>query len=172
MSKTDFSAAPFLLALLFLFLQFCVKPPNYPDEPVITFKGLSKNMQKQKTLDPSDSLLVTITYTDGDGDLGLANKNKDILVTDTRDGTTDTLSLPMVEQQGAGNGISGEISFIVGPGCCIPPPLNGILLPPCDPNVAPDFLRDTVIYQIRIKDRAGHLSNIVQTAPITLICKQ
>lgn len=160
----------FLLAALTVF-QYCVKPPDYPNEPVITFKNLSKNSQKQSAIDDTDTLLVTLTFTDGDGDLGSADKANDISVIDTRDLSGDTLSLPLIEQQGAGNGISGEISFVLPPTCCIPPPLNGIPLPPCDPSVAPDFLRDTVIYKVRIRDRAGHLSNEVLLPPITLICK-
>ncbi|MCC7507397.1 MAG: hypothetical protein IT259_18975 [Saprospiraceae bacterium] len=166
--------APFLL-LLFAFagvLQFCVKPPDYPDEPVITFKSLTKNTQFQSAIDDTDTLLVTLEFTDGDGDLGSAEKGNDISVIDTRDNSGDTLSLPLVEQQGAGNGISGTISFVLPPTCCIPPPLNGIPLPPCDPSVAPNFLRDTVIYKVNIRDRAGHVSNEVALPPIILICKQ
>jgi hypothetical protein len=42
---------------------------------------------------------------------------------------------------------------------------------PCD-TVNPPQLLDTVFYWIQIKDRAGHLSNQIETAPITLICKR
>lgn len=167
------------LQYLFLFLfaasvglQFCVKPPDYPDEPVLTFSSLSKNFQLQSSLDAGDTLRVTLGFTDGDGDLGFDENGRDISVIDTRDGSGDTLSLPLVEYQGAGNGISGEIYIQIPPTCCIPPPINGIPLPPCNPSVAPDFLRDTVVYKIQIRDRAGHVSNALTLPPITLICKQ
>lgn len=168
--KNFLTIALALLTALVVF-QYCVKPPDYPNEPVLTFKALSRYSQKQVALDASDTLLVTLSFTDGDGDLGSKDNGNDISVIDTRDASGDTLSLPLVEQQGAGNGISGEISFVLPPTCCIPPPLNGVDLPPCDPSVAPDFLRDTVIYKVRIRDRAGHLSNEVSLPPIILICK-
>ena len=168
--KNFLTAALLLLAALAVF-QYCVKPPDYPDEPVLTFKSLSRNSQMQSAIDDTDTLLVTLSFTDGDGDLGSEDNGNDISVIDTRDASGDTLSLPLIEQQGAGNGISGEIRFVLPTTCCIPPPLNGIPLPPCDPSVAPDFLRDTVIYKVRIRDRAGHLSNEVLLPPITLICK-
>lgn len=167
--KNFATPAVLLFAALAVF-QFCVKPPDYPDEPVIAFLSLSKNVQKQDALDKNDTLYVTISFTDGDGDLGFEDRGGDISLIDTRDNSRDTSSLPLVDQQGAGNGISGEISIAVLPTCCVPPPINGIPLPPCDPSVAPDFLRDTVVYQMQIRDRAGHLSNIVTLPPITLIC--
>lgn len=168
----NFLAFSALMCTVVAVFQFCVKPPDYPDEPVIKFKNLTKNIQLQSAIDDTDTLLVTLEFTDGDGDLGSADKANDISVIDSRDNSGDTLSLPLIEQQGAGNGISGEISFVLPPTCCIPPPLNGIPLPPCDPSVAPNFLRDTVVYRVRIRDRAGHLSNEVALPPIILICKQ
>jgi hypothetical protein len=36
-----------LLILALLGTQFCVKPPDYPKDPVIEFLGLSKNVLQQ-----------------------------------------------------------------------------------------------------------------------------
>ncbi len=151
----------------FAVLQFCVKPPDYPDEPVITFERLSKNTMLQSTFG-QDSVTITFSFTDGDGDLGFDDDQESIFIIDGRDSfQKPSYRIPYIEQQGAGNGISGEISIVVPTTCCIyPPPL-----PPCDTLNAPQML-DTVFYLLQIKDRAGHLSNQIQTDPITLICKR
>jgi hypothetical protein len=148
--------------------QFCVKPPDYPDEPVITFESLSKDVMYQSTFG-QDSVIITFAFTDGDGDLGFKDDAEEsIFIVDGRDSfQKPSYRIPHIEQQGAGNGISGSISIVVPTTCCIyPPPL-----PPCDTINAPQQL-DTVFYLIRIKDRAGHLSNEIQTGPITLICRR
>lgn len=156
-----------LLLTGFAVFQFCVKPPDYPDEPVIDFKTLSKNTMYQATFG-QDSVVITFSFTDGDGDLGFQDDQSSIFIVDGRDSfSKPPYRIPYIEQQGAGNGISGEISIVVPTTCCIyPPPL-----PPCD-TVNPPQLLDTVFYWIQIKDRAGHLSNQIETAPITLICKR
>ncbi len=171
MKKTVFVAVllPAVIAGLF---QFCVKPPNYPNEPIIEFTSLSKNVMRQSQLGP-DSLVVTISFTDGDGDLGSQNNEPNIYILDGRDSfPKDPYAIPYIELQGAGNGISGTISFVLPTTCCIYPDLNGIKFPPCDTSKnAPQNL-DTVFYSIYIKDRAGHVSNTIETGPITLICRQ
>ena len=78
----------------------------------------------------------------------------------------------MVDPQGAGNGISGEVTVRVPVSCCIPDPVNGIQLPPCDTNSVSGQIRDTLVYTVQIKDRTGNWSNIIQTSPIILICKR
>ncbi len=154
---------------VFAMLQFCVKPPDYPNEPVITFERLSKTTMFQSSFG-QDSVVITFSFTDGDGDLGFKDDAEEsIFIVDGRDSfQKPSYRIPLIEQQGAGNGISGEISIVVPTTCCIyPPPL----LLPCDTLNAPQQL-DTVFYLIKIKDRAGHFSNEIQTAPITLICKR
>ncbi|TNE61977.1 MAG: hypothetical protein EP344_05475 [Bacteroidetes bacterium] len=148
-------------------LLFCVKPPDYPIEPVITFESLSKDIMFQSTFG-QDSVVITFSFTDGDGDLGFKDDQENIFIIDGRDSfQKPSYRIPYIEQQGAGNGISGEISIVVPTTCCIyPPPL-----PPCDTINAPQQL-DTVFYLIQIQDQAGHLSNQIQTAPITLICRR
>lgn len=164
---------PTLLLLIFAFLsaQFCVKPPDYPKEPVIDFIGLSKSVLRQGKA-KGDSLSIIFSYTDGDGDLGFPNNvsTPSVFVRDDRDSFSKfEYQLPYVEPQGASNGISGEISIIVPTSCCIFVDNQGIKRA-CD-NV-PDTLQfDTLYYFIRIRDRAGNMSNEIKAGPITLRCQ-
>ena len=166
MQKTTWTITALLLLGLGA-LQFCVKPPDYPKEPVIEFMSLSKTTMFQTPFG-QDSVVITFSFTDGDGDLGFTDGQESIFIKDGRDSfQKPSYRIPHVDQQGAGNGISGEISIVVPTTCCIYP----FPLPPCDTINAPQQF-DTVFYQIQIKDRAGNLSNEIQTAPIRLICKR
>ena len=163
--------------LLFLMLalgaaQYCVKPPDYPKEPVIEFMGLSKNILQQGKA-KGDSLSISFFYTDGDGDLGFPDNEPtaSVFVRDDRDSFSKfEYQLPYVEPQGASNGISGEISIVVPTSCCIFVTDLGYKLA-CD-NVPPFFQFDTLNYFIKIRDRAGHMSNEIKAGPITLRCHQ
>lgn len=156
-----------LIGALGLF-QFCVKPPDYPKEPVITFESLSKDVMYQSSFGP-DSVVITFGFTDGDGDLGFKDDQESIFIVDGRDSfQKPSYRIPYIEQQGAGNGISGSISIVVPTTCCIYP----FPLPPCDTSSNAPQQLDTVFYLIKIKDRAGHLSNEIKTGPITLICRR
>ena len=178
MSKTTSAAAFFFMAFVAGFLQNCVQPPDYPKEPVIEFLSISPNVMLQRpfyVLPDSVTTTVTFSYTDGDGDLGYPGNDTATSII-VRDARTPQLArqyqLPYVDEQGAGNGISGEVSLNIPIVCCIPDPLNGIPLPPCD-TLSPSMqMRDTVVFIIQIKDRAGHLSNPIETAPLILICRR
>ena len=156
--------------LLALGWSACVQPPDYPDEPVIEFLSLSKSQVLQASFG-EDSIVITFSFTDGDGDLGFADTTASIFITDGRDNfDKPPYRIPYINQEGAGNGISGEISIVVPTTCCIYPSSTGI--PPCDTSLNAPQLVDTVFYLLQIKDRAGHLSNQIQTEPITLICRR
>ena len=159
-----------LLLLGFTLFQFCVKPPDYPDEPVIEFQSISKNTLRQSALPgPLDSVLVTLTFTDGDGDLGSEGNDFNIFIMDGRDSfPRDPYRLPYVAPQGTGNGISGDISIRLPSLCCIYTEPDGTKRA-C--GSVPVQL-DTLSYIIYIKDRAGHESNRIKTPPLTLICKE
>lgn len=163
---------PTLLLLLFALgaTQFCVKPPDYPKEPVIEFIGLSKNVLQQGKA-KGDSLNISFSYTDGDGDLGFpkTDPTASVFVRDDRDSFSKfEYQLPYVEPQGASNGISGEISILIPTSCCIFTTDQGFKLA-CD--LVPDtFLYDTLYYYIKIRDRAGHMSNEIKAGPIALKC--
>ena len=76
-----------------------------------------------------------------------------------------TFSIPFVPEQGAGNGISGEIAIQVFTSCCIHPETQQICLP------FDTYPIDTLVYEIYIVDRAGNASNVVTTDPIMLLCE-
>ncbi|MBL7828939.1 MAG: hypothetical protein JNJ57_20050 [Saprospiraceae bacterium] len=150
--------------------QFCVRPPDYPKEPVIKFEGLSKSVLQQGKSE-GDSVTIYLSYTDGDGDLGYPGNDAtaSVFVRDDRDSFSKfEYQLPYVDPQGAGNGISGEISIVIPTSCCIYVTPEGLKLA-CD-NVPQSFLFDTLNYFIKIKDRAGHESNEIKAGPISLKC--
>lgn len=168
MKKTSLIISSICL-LSFGLLQFCVQPPDYPDEPVIEFKSQSKNLMYQ-TKFGQDSVTITFTFTDGDGDLGFQDDQESIFIVDGRDSfAKPSYRIPYIEQQGAGNGISGEISIVVPTTCCI---YTGTPIPPCDTSASAPQMRDTLFYWLQIKDRSGKVSNRIQTDPIVLICRK
>jgi hypothetical protein len=146
-------------------LSECATPPDYPDEPVITYKYMSGNSMKQNSNSLADSLLLTFSFTDGDGDLG-SNDSVAIFIEDGRDGfDKPPYKIPFIDQQGAGNGISGEISILLNTTCCT----FGNGYPPC--SVVPNIPYDTLTYRVYIRDRAGHKSNLIETPQILLYCQ-
>ena len=154
---------------ILLFALACTKPPDYPDEPVIEFISLSRSEMVQSSL-LSDSITVTISFTDGDGDIGEETNTAQIFITDPRYNTPAVLtkSIPYVPEQGAGNGISGTMAFSVYPACCFYDTPAGIQIT-CEPLEG--YPTDILQYEIYIKDRAGNESNTVVTDPITLLCQ-
>jgi hypothetical protein len=142
----------------------CVRPPDYPIEPRISFSSMSKNTMRQGTFQ-QDSVWVTISFTDGDGDLG-SKDSLNVFLLDKRFPKimtpAETFRIPYVPDQGAGNGISGDIKLLLFTTCCN-------VIPPCEPSITKPI--DTLVYQIAIKDRAGHKSNVVETPNIYLQCR-
>lgn len=158
----------FSISILF---QYCVQPPDYPKEPVIEYIGLSKNLMQQGE-GYADSLFVTFSFTDGDGDLGFpeSDPTASVFIRDSRDSfSKPPLQLPYVEPQGAGNGISGEITVKLPTTCCIYTSPEGIKFACDDVPVSIQF--DSFYYFIKIRDRAGHESNEIKTAAIRLKCQ-
>ena len=155
-----------LFSTLVVAFAACISPPDYPIQPEIKFIGLSKNVMRQGLLGIEDSLFLSFSFTDGDGDLGSLGQGKDsvnIFLTDKRTNQpSERFRIPYVPEQGAGNGISGDIRLLLFTTCCN-------VLPPCEASTSKPI--DTLIYEISIKDRAGHESNKILTAPIYLQCK-
>lgn len=148
--------------LAFLLVTSCVKPPDYPVEPIIEFVSFSKTSIGQNV----DTTLLTIYFTDGDGDLGEQDNSPttNIILTDTRigQGFKEYYKVPFIPKQGVGNGISGEI-YISLTQCCVP--TTGV---PCQPN--PGQMPEDIVYTMQLSDRAGNLSNIITLPPLTIIC--
>jgi len=155
----------FLLPMVFLAVA-CVNPPEFPNEPVLTFEALNKSQIYQFTNGPLDSLQIHFSFTDGDGDLSqLDSDSIDVFLTDSRLGLQTPFRLPLIPPEGTGNGISGDIfiNLINTTGiCCI---FNNRL---CAED--PTYPVDTFSYTIQIKDRAGNFSNIIRTDQIEILC--
>jgi hypothetical protein len=139
----------------------CVKPPEYPVEPVIEYKSLSD----LDILQTADTSVLEFGFTDGDGDIGLQDDEVgfDIFLTDSRTGFVEKYRLPHIKPQGATRGISGTVRIRLLATCCIP-----TTRPACEMN--PNQVPDTLSYAVLIKDLAGHLSNVVETQRIILRC--
>ncbi|MDX1684002.1 MAG: hypothetical protein R3275_02140 [Saprospiraceae bacterium] len=144
----------------------CITPPDYPDEPVLTYEGMSKSRMNQGDFN-TDSVFIFLSFTDGDGDIGraLGDTAKDITVIDTRTGLVqERFRIPEVPEEGTGNGIDGNLTIRMFNTCCLYD--NGF--PPCSRN--PDQLTDTLSFKIYIKDRSGNESNRITTDALVLDC--
>ena len=156
-----------ILLYPFLIVAFatCIRPPDYPVEPQIELAGMTKTTMRQG-FGTEDSVYITLSFTDGDGDLGgISGKDSlNVFITDKRNNkpVEQTYRIPFVPEAGAKNGISGEIRFLMYTTCCLS-------LEPC--IATPVRPTDTLIYDIYIKDRAGHASNVIKTNPIILQCR-
>ena len=154
-----------LLIMLAMSFGSCLDVPDYPDEPLIEFVSVSKDTMQQGFFQ-EDSLIVKFTFQDGDGDLGRSAQGEanNIFFIDERTGTIDnTFAIPDIPQEGAENGVEGEVRIVLFSTCCIIPGID-----PCVPDSS--FPYDTVQYRIYIKDKAGHQSNEILTTPIILRC--
>lgn len=150
------------IALIIASVTACLKPPDYALEPQIEFVSLSKNIMQQGTSSQVDSLVLVFSFTDGDGDVG----SESIVVIDNRTGNNHALfNFPDIPPQGKDNGISGEVELDFPTTCCIVP--NQFIA--CERST--DYPRDTVTFDIYIKDRAGNESNRITTPPIVLLCE-
>lgn len=147
-----------------ILVMSCVKPPKYPKEPTIKYERMTKSIMKQDGVFNGDSTTITISFTDGDGDLGSTIRRGNAFFRDTRSTKKDTFTIPAIPQQGANNGVSGEISFTLYSSCCIYSNTSA-----CFPN--PNVPLDTMTYEIQILDEAGNVSNTIETTPIILRCE-
>jgi hypothetical protein len=169
------------LLLLLLAAPFsCVSPPEYPDEPMLIYNtedgdGFNKNVIVQGSPGNSiDTLILTFSFTDGDGNIGNDVDSFDIFYTDSRDGFRDMRRLPIVPDEGTGNGIEGKIilrfpnqPFNI---CCTYDDGS----PSCQPHPETDnpaFDTDTFSYTLQIRDQANNWSNMIQTETVTILCE-
>ncbi len=150
--------------LLSLSLTACLNAPNVSEVPSIDFLSISKDTLQQSPVGLTDSLIVSFQFEDGDGDLG-QDQILDLFVTDNRTGESyGNLSIPSLPEQGASNGINGEISFKIFSTCCIFP--DGI--PPCESPAA--YPENELSLDIMIRDRSGNESNTITTSRVVLLC--
>ena len=157
-----------IVAILFT-LNGCVNPPDYADEPEIEFVRLNQTTIAQGNNGASpDTLSVIFSFTDGDGNIGYENDSIDVFLTDSRDDFINRFKLPVVPDEGSGNGISGEVTIKIPNTpfniCCTFPDGSSA----CQPNT--QFPVDTFSFTIQMRDRAGNFSNQIQSDLITILC--
>ena len=150
----------------------CIKEPDFSTTPYITFQSIRKIVATDAfSQGKKDSVIVTIFFQDGDGDLGMTQK-------DFQDDKSPLKGLNNYEVK-AFRSKNGKFSEIT-----LSPPLGGFFPPlrtdgktgPIEGNLdySFDFLqsftakRDTLKFEIRIRDRKLNYSNAVQTEMIIL----
>ncbi len=144
----------------------CLDTPDFADEPYIEFVGLSKDTLHQG-LFQEDSVLVVFHFQDGDGDIGRKDQDlsNNVFFIDERTGTLDnSFGIPAIPEDGAGNGVEGEVRIVLYSTCCIFADGSD----PC--TTSPTEPTNSLQYRIYITDQAGNKSNEILTAPITLVC--
>lgn len=122
--------------------------PQANPQPVIQLMGVSSKTIKQF----KDSLVITISFTDGDGDIGENNPDKnDIWVKDSRLTKPDFYFLKPLTPPGSTLQVKGSIAIQLK---------NTFLLGTAD--------TETTNYEVKIRDRAGNWSNTITTPAITI----
>ena len=129
--------------------SFC-KKTELTEPPIITFESASKTILAAG----QDSLVLTISYTDGDGDLG--ENNPDALNCFVQDSRSPALLYRLRIKQLAPDGskiaINGKLDLVIPP--------TGLV----DDSKA----EETAVFSIKITDRAGHESNLVESPAIKI----
>lgn len=154
--------------LLVLGTVGCLKAPEYPIEPVVTFERLSRDSMIQGSL-LQDSISVFLSFTDGDGDITLLESDtiSNVFLENRKTGeTVGSFKLDPIPEVGAENGISGDLQLRVYTTCCDYPPF--VLEFPCQPSAS--YPIDTLLLEAYMVDRAGNESNRVDLPPVFLIC--
>lgn len=172
MSQWPFQSL-FLVLLLFTVLS-CSEPPDFSDEPVISFLYFTKDTVNQGGIGGGEIVTLAIAFEDGDGDLGDAQDSLNLYLEDTRvkstlvpDQASYRYRIPLIPEQGSTKGISGEIYVDINTGapiCCISPLIPNV----CEPSDL--FPIDTITFLVQISDRSGNLSNVVETGPLYMLC--
>lgn len=153
----------FLLFSLALFLASCTKQPkDYPPEPQIYYQSMTPGLLD---LNDTTSVVIQLTFTDGDGDIGRdrAETTKSIFLKDSRDTSSAlfTISQPFPYiadyMRPTKGGLEGFITIRLGRQYfSITDSLHLALR------------KDTLHYNIYVKDDAGNMSNVIQTDPLYL----
>lgn len=148
----------------------CYKETTFDSTPAIEFKTLRKEIRiDQFTGSKKDSVILTIKFQDGDGDLGLNEKEK--ATAETKSDYNYIIRLfrkkkgvftefipavpysgyfPRLKSDGKLGPIEGTIDYSVD----FPHPFT---LP-----------KDSLKFQVTIKDRAGNISNTTESSVIVL----
>lgn len=101
-----------------------------------------------------DSIVFTISYSDGDGDLGFSDADSmSVFITDKRFPLTISFHLQPLSPMNSTISIKGSLPIV----------LNNTIL---QNNTSTS---ESAVFEIQIRDRANHYSNVLTTAPITVL---
>ena len=145
---------PFLSLLL---LTGCDNSPVFELEPKIEFVDI----QPREIVQNEGELTLTFHYQDGDGDLGdIDTDTQNLFIKDMRP-AFDTLglltySIPNLTPDTKNPSIQGEIDVQ------IPAPFLSAFISPPGPD------EEDVIFTLWLYDRTGNMSNVIETAPVTI----
>lgn len=153
-----------------LILNGCLALPKYEDEPSISFNSIRKftfvNEDQGGIL--ADSLQITINFQDGNGDIGypLDQRNADninyfLTVFRQSDGEFKEVVLPPGFTY---NGYTPLLSPTTISG-----PIDGTITYKLVFNYSfSQAVNDTLRFRVQIKDRAGNISNAIDTSPVII----
>lgn len=153
-----------LLSLVALFASCVKKPGSYPPEPQIYYLSTRPNLVNFK--DTSSGVKIELKFTDGDGDIGRDPKQEVNSVfirysKDTSSGTDYTFPqpFPFIDEnmRPKDGGLEGFITINLGRQYFSVTDSLHLALG-----------KDTVYWDVYIKDDAGHKSNVIRTDPIYL----
>jgi hypothetical protein len=173
MRKKVFLVSAFLISSLISLLSGCYKEPTFDVVPAIEFADI----RKETVLDAidgqkKDSVILTIKFQDGDGDIGFDSK-KDADAINAAAIKGDFHFVVKTFQQRRGRVIPREDFNFSG----FPPrlkndgkigPIEGKLDYSMDFPFSFTAKRDSLKFQVFIKDRAGNISNTVESKIIVL----
>lgn len=149
-------------------LLSCLKPAEFPIEPIITFSHFERY---------GDTGVIFINFTDGDGDIGLSSTQDDPPF-DTSSIYYHNLFISYYEkvdgvfQPGLSVPAGEPIEFNYRVQYITPEGQNKALRGEIRVTLAPSFYNpfssdsDTILYKIRLCDRALHMSNEVESGEI------
>lgn len=156
----------FLLLSLIALLTSCVKKPgSYPPEPQIYYLSTRPNVVNMK--DTSGGVKIELKFTDGDGDIGRDPKQEvqSIFIRYSKDTSTSIdytfpQPFPFIDEnmRPDDGGLEGFITVTLGKA------YFGVMTDSLHIALG----KDTVHWDIYIKDDAGHKSNVISSDPIYL----
>ena len=154
-----------LVILFFIFLYCaCGTDEELSPIPEIKFLGMTKDTMEQSFFN-LDTVLIALSFVDGDGDIGKLENSSGLtlLIKDLRtDELYDRFSIPALPSNG--KTLRGEMFVRLFTTCCVFPDN----IPPCE--TADDYPTNELDLEITMFDRAGHMSNVIRTPTITLLC--
>jgi hypothetical protein len=100
-----------------------------------------------------DSIVFLVEYTDGDGDIGFEDADSAVVyLTDERFPLTEQFHVPPLAPDESPIAITGVLTVV----------LSRTILQ--DPTAA----EESAVFSLRIRDRSGHFSNMVQSPPLII----